>query len=203
MPTIDTHGALHDAHGQYATQGQPAAGYDLSTPAVNPFVEERIAAGDFSPAARDMPLRDTIEAWAEANAVSFAERSKMYDDARLLMRGKPADLVPGDWVDLERLLTRYGARDEHYDVDLMAAQYEHAVVDGVSEWSDGTARIFTDQMNLTVPANEDIEFIPCLDVRCAQCGERCATRTSSVTCAPTARARKTRGANGAAPRTST
>lgn len=62
------------------------------------------------------------------------------------------NLTEGDLIDLEDLLLAWGARDESFETDLMAVQSELATVETIAPNADGSVTIFTDLMNLAVPA---------------------------------------------------
>lgn len=61
-------------------------------------------------------------------------------------------LREGDLIDVEPLLVSWGARDENYDADLIAAQSELANVETVATNQDGSVTIYSDLMNIAVPA---------------------------------------------------
>lgn len=66
-------------------------------------------------------------------------------------------LREGDRIDVEPLLVAWGARDETYDADLIAAQDELANVETVAPNQDGSVTIFTDLINIAVPAGTVVE----------------------------------------------
>jgi len=136
----------------------------------NTFINSLVVSGVLSPAARDMDPREAVEQHAEANAMTFAEKASLFDQANVMFLGPVEGLVDGDMVDLKPLLIAHGTRDESYDADLMIATCDLAVVEDLHPTNDGLVMICTDQMNLAVPAGTQVEYRPTQANRCAQCG---------------------------------
>ena len=139
--------------------------------APSPFINSLVAAGVLSPGARDMDPRAAVEQHAEANVMTYAEKADLFDRANVMFVGTVEALVEADLVDLEPLLLAYGARDESFDADLITTLDELATVEAVATNPDGSMTIYTDQMNLAVPAGAEVEYRPSMASRCCECGE--------------------------------
>lgn len=69
------------------------------------------------------------------------------------------NLTEGDLIDFEPLLIQWGTRDETYEADLIAAEFEMGLVEVVVPNADGSVTIYSDLMNLAVPAGTPVSAI--------------------------------------------
>ena len=180
MSILDANGAIHDSsNGQFAGHllGESDAQQVLPGSQTHPGIDRLVELGYLSPAARDMPPREVIDQWCEANVATLRERADMLGAVGLLPIMRADELVVGDQIELLPVVNAYS--DEDDEIAVFAAEAEYALVQEPTdiEWSaasgyDGRiAVLHTDQGDWGVEDNEPVEVRPDFGgARCGNCG---------------------------------
>lgn len=175
--TTDGNGRAHTPAGtrdggRFAAQHRTEAAVKLGG-RTRECIEEMIAAGELSPAARTMDPHDALEQWAQANAVDWARRAEQYEAAGLRMRMRADELVDGDRFDVRALLADHG----EVDADEMLRQVDGDVEVQMVQPAHEAGRVYVQMSDddggylgqMWIPDGTRIEVVPS-PWRCRGCG---------------------------------